>query len=415
MKNRILIFILTLLIGSCICTVSNATETGTVYLQSNYDIVEKGEEIELTVNLKGSSTAAFNLSLYFDNTKWEYVSKLDNSNVEDNHIIFVWHDTTGGSRAKQEELVKFRFKAKSEGVSTFSIDGEFYNSSGQLIKTDFKEQQVQIGKEETALQSQAEEGTNTQLSNAYLQTLRIDREGITPSFDKDNYEYYLTVPNDINNLDVLAISENPNAVVDISGNTSLKEGLNIIKIKVTSEDKKESKTYTIQVTKTANLLLANTNLEILAIENALLTPPFDANETSYNTEVSEDTQNLNVLAIPENENAEVQISGDKNLKEGDNNVTIIVTAQNGFSNKKYTVKVHKRSGEEQTKFEEEQKSQAEKVKEAYELEKTSGDSGKEDAKESGNLEVLGIIVICGIILLAAGVACWYLIIKKIKK
>ena len=279
MKKKITIFLVSIFIIFAIGTISHATEKGTVYLESSQDVVEKDDEVEITVNLKGVTTAACDFSLYFDEDKWDYLSKMDNTNVEKNRILFVWYDTNGGRSAKQGELVKFRFKAKENGLSTFSIEGDFYDSVGQKLKVDFQEKQVQIGKEETIFQQQGEEeqGDNTQKGNANLEVLRLDREGMTPAFDKNITEYYLTVTNEVKEIEVLAVTSNPEASVQITGNTKLKEGLNTIKIQVTSEDKKEKKTYTIQVTRTANLALANTNLEILAIENFFLSPPFYPN------------------------------------------------------------------------------------------------------------------------------------------
>lgn len=332
LKKRISCLFILLLIGCSFFTSSYALKTGTVYLESNKETLEKEDEIEISVNLKDTKTAAFNFSLYFDNTKFEYISNIENTNVIGNRIVFVWYDTSGGNEAKQGELVKFKFKAKENGIATFNLQGEFYSEKGQLIETNFEEKQVRIGKEESILemQSQGEKGTDSSTSNASLQSLRLNIEGITPNFEKVVYEYYLTVGNSVKEIDVLAVSENPNANVEITGNTNLKEGLNVINIVVTSEDKTIKNTYTIQVTKTANLELANTNLEILAIENALLNPPFDAIETNYKTEISNEVENIKILAVPQNEKAVVKISGKDNLKQGNNLVTVEVIAPNRF-------------------------------------------------------------------------------------
>lgn len=381
MKRKIIT--LFLLFSFYLFNTSYATNTGIVYLESNKDTIEKGEEIEITVNLKNAKTSAFNLSIYFDNSKLEYISNLDNTNVIENSIIFVWFDSAGGSGSKDGEVARFKFKAIDDGLVTFTVLGEFYSQIGQMIKTDFKEKQVQIGKEETLLQQQANEehGTDFQSSNASLQVLRIDKEGITPNFDSDIYEYYLIVSNEVNNIDVLAISENPNAFVDVTGNDNLKEGLNTISIKITSEDKTQNKVYTIQVTKTSNLELANTNLEILAIESFLLNPPFNVSETNYKTEVSNEVDSINVLAIPENENAAVDVVGKDNLKDGNNLLTVTVTASNGFTKRKYVVEVYKRNEEEEKRYQEEQKKQIEKVKQAYEIEELN-DSVSENQIEN---------------------------------
>ena len=413
LKSKVIILFVVIFSLLAMSTISLAIENGTVYLESNQDIIEKGEEIEITVNLKDVTTAACNFFLYFDEDKWEYLSKMDNTNVEKNRILFVWYDTNGGRSAKQGELVKFRFKAKENGLSTFSIEGDFYDSVGQKLKVDFQEKQVQIGKEETIFQQQEEEekGDNEQKGNANLEVLRLDREGMTPAFDKNITEYYLTVTNEVKEIEVLAVTSNPEASVEITGNTKLKEGLNTIKIQVTSEDKREKKIYTIQVTRTANLALANTNLEILAIENVLLSPPFDPNETNYAAEVAKGVNDLNVFAVPENEKATVQISGDKNLKEGNNTVTVVVTAANGFSKKKYQIQVYQRNEEEQKQYEEEQKEQIQKVEQAYQIQEMKEERNQNSPETEKKSVVPIIVIVVGTVIIAVAVVIW----KKKKK
>lgn len=332
MKRKLICLFMLLLIVSSYFKFSYASEIGKVYIETNKEIIEKGEEIEITVNLKDAKTTAFSFSLYFDDTKLEYISNLENTNVIDNRIIFVWHDVSGGRGAKDGELAKFKFRAKENGIANFTIEGEFFYNIGSLIETSFEAKQIQIGKEESVLQIQTQEelGTDSTSSNVSLKSLRLDIQGITPDFEKDIYEYYLTIPNNIKDIEVLGVSENPNANVEISGNTNLKEGLNVINIMVTSEYKTAQKTYTIQVTKTANLELANNNLEILAIENTLLYPPFDMANTNYKAEISSKLDNINILAIPQNESGVVKINGNSNLKQGNNLITIVVTAPNRF-------------------------------------------------------------------------------------
>lgn len=409
LKNRIIIvslFLLLLLLSSF--SSSYATKTGTVYLESNQKIIKKGEEIDITVNLKDSKTAAFDFSLYFDESKFEIVSSPENTNVIGNQIIYVWYDPTGGGSAKDGELATFKFRAKEDGLATFTIKGEFYSQEGQLIQTDFKEEQVQIGKEESVFtkQEQREQGIDSQSGNASLQVLRLGVEGIVPVFDSANYEYYLTVSNDIQNIDVLAISENPNATIEITGNNNLKDGLNTINIQVTSKDKTQKNIYTIQVTKTADSELANTNLEILAIENVLLNPPFDVNETNYKVEVSNGTESVNIFAVSENEQATVEIFGKDNLKIGNNLAIVTVTAPNGFTKKKYQVEIYRRNEEEEKIYLEEQQSQAKKVEEAYEIDKVSSNNEivEETKLENGNIvwvvaiAVIVIAVLVGVLI-----------------
>ena len=228
MKKRIyliiVILIIVLLLNICIPIFSQATTTATVYLESNKNIVEKDEEVEVTLNVRGQKVAAYSANIYFDETKFDYISGPENINIEGNRIIIVWYDEQGGSGAKEGELSKLTFKAKEEGLSNFTIEGEFFAEKSQLIQTSFENIQVQIGREETYLEKQAkeEQGTNSELKNADLQAIRINQEGLVPNFQTDIYKYDLVVSNDINDVEVLAIAENPNAKINITGNTRIK-------------------------------------------------------------------------------------------------------------------------------------------------------------------------------------------------
>ena len=375
-------------------TASFANTTGTVYLNTNKEIVEIGEEIEVTINIENIKTAAFTAYLNFDDTKFEYVSGTENTNVIGNRVISVWFDQLGGKQAKTGELIKLKFKAKANGLANFVVSGQFYSENGQLIETDFKELQVEVGKKETKLTSD-EQGTDTNKSNADLKSLRVDIEGIVPTFDKNVKQYYLNIQNTINNVDVLAVAENPNSSIEITSNTNLKDGLNVISIKVVSEDKIQENIYNINVTKTANLDTANTNLETLAIENVLLNPPFDNTITHYNIEVSNSTTQLNILAVPENENASTSISGNNDLKEGNNQIVVSVIASNGFTKKDFIINAYKRNAQEEEQFISEQEMQQEKLEEAYEIEQTSKleENISEEANNNKWYIIGGIIVI----------------------
>ena len=74
----------------------------------------------------------------------------------------------------------------------------------------------------------------------------------------------------------------------------------------------------------------------------------------YNTIVTNTTENLNILAIPEKQTANVQISGGSNLVYGNNEILINVIAENGYTKKEYKVNVYRRNEEEQ-KLADEQK------------------------------------------------------------
>lgn len=226
MKKIISITVLLLLVFISINAsyTSIAVSTATVNLASNKNVIEKGEEVEITINITGQKTASYLANLYFDDTKLEFVSGPENINIDKNNIKILWYDEQGENGAKLGELSKIIFKAKDNGIANLVISGEFYTDKAQLIQTNFENLQIQVGAEETALEIQAKEekGNNNEANNANLEQFRVDIEGITPEFKSDIYEYDLTIPNDVNDIEVLAIPKNPNAQIEVTGNTRIK-------------------------------------------------------------------------------------------------------------------------------------------------------------------------------------------------
>lgn len=201
-----------------------------------------------------------------------------------------------------------------------------------------------------------------------LKSLRINQEGILPSFDKEIYDYYLTINENINNLQIEAIPENINSKIEIIGNGNFKEGENLIKI-IVKEESEDA--YNIHVNKISNLELSNANLENLAVENELLQPPFNSNITEYNLEISNDIENLNILAIPESENAKIEIIGGDRLNIGNNLIKVTVTSENNNVKKIYEINVYKKTVRESDEYSKTQEQSYEKaqelLKETYDI------------------------------------------------
>lgn len=149
---------------------------------------------------------------------------------------------------------------------------------------------------------------------------------------------------------------------------------------------------------------ASTNLEILAIENVLLYPAFDASHTDYEAEVSNNIENLNVFAVPENEKGTVEVTGKDGLKEGDNLVTVLVRSEDGSTEKMYNIKVKRRSIEEEKSYEQELSRKQEELENAYKVEKLSSvvDAPSEIKTEKRNNNYVVIVIMVDIALIAIG-------------
>ena len=351
-----------------------------IYLNVSNTEIKNGEEFSFTINLANIDVAAFDMQINFNNELLEYVSGPENTNVVGNKMITVWYDETGGEKPKQNcELVKYTFKVKEIESEYIAIQGEFYNAEGTKIQS-FTDGIEIIANEETQTETiEISEESEVTSNNSKLKNLRLNHEGMTPVFSPDVTEYYF-LTEDLSALEVTAIPENANADVMISGNTNFKEGLNTIVIEVTSPDKTSKTQYTISVTKTKELEKANTNLETLAIENVTLEPEFANDIYQYHATVSNTTENLNILAIPEKQNAKVEVTGGENLQYGNNVVNIQVMAENGYTTKQYKINVYKRNEEEQKIADEEQKVNIQKLNAILEEQ----EEGDEEQKQSNH-------------------------------
>ncbi len=375
-----LVFLL-ILLGNCIKSFAMQNENqDSIYLNVSNTEIKNGEEFSFTINLANIDVAAFDIQIYFNNELLEYVSGPENTNVVGNKMITVWYDETGGEKPKQNcELVKYTFKVKEIESEYIAIQGEFYNAEGTKIQS-FTDGIEIIANEETQTETiEISEESEVTSNNSKLKNLRLNHEGMTPVFSPDVTEYYF-LTEDLSALEVTAIPENANADVMISGNTNFKEGLNTIVIEVTSPDKTSKTQYTISVTKTKELEKANTNLETLAIENVTLEPEFANDIYQYHATVSNTTENLNILAIPEKQNAKVEVTGGENLQYGNNVVNIQVMAENGYTTKQYKINVYKRNEEEQKIADEEQKVNIQKLNAILEEQ----EEGDEEQKQSNH-------------------------------
>ena len=335
-----------------------------IHLNLNKSVVSQNEEFSLSVSLGKIDVAAYTIWLYYDSSLVECVSNAENMNITENRIIFTGFSETGRNKSV-DDILEVDFRAKELGNCAFAVIGELYNEKVQKLDIDYGEAEMAIEEEnkltqknemiesaQDVVEAQRQEEISTDSSNVLLDSLHLDKEGINPNFQNDVTEYYLIVDEKTENLEIDAIPENKNASVKITGNTNLKVGENEVKIQVISEDRNSKKDYVIHVTKTNNAEDANANLETLAIENYNLLPEFQETQTQYNVTVSNMTDKVNILAIPVNSKASVKISGNDDLKVGDNIIEIEVIAPNKSTNKKYIINIKKRTDEEEISYNE---------------------------------------------------------------
>jgi len=89
--------------------------------------------------------------------------------------------------------------------------------------------------------------SNVEMANANLENLAIRQAILNPEFDANVTNYYIEVANNVDKLDILAISQDIKASVKITGNDQLKVGGNRVNIIVVAQDGITTKKYEIIV------------------------------------------------------------------------------------------------------------------------------------------------------------------------
>ena len=407
MKNRIKVkilitFLFILFLHTNICRAQSE-----IKIIADKEIIQKDETIEIKVEINDTPIAAFTLEIYWDNSKLEYIQGPENSNHANNRILYTWVNSNG-INAQRVDVGNFVFKGIEDGTANITVTGEFYNENGEEIELENSNFEIIIG-ETKAIEQITLEQNNASPDNTNLSILRLNHEGISPEFQKDIKTYYFVTDKVIENLDVTAIPENSKATVTIIGNRNLQMGNNIITITVEAEDKSNTSEYKIYVTRTANLELANASLETLAIRQAALNPEFDSNMTEYKAEIANDINKIDLLAIPQRQNATVTISGSEEMQIGHNKIEVTVLAEDGITSKKYYIDIYRRNEAEEIEKQEQKEIEAERL--AVILEEQENNNKETFAEKGKKKTIVGVSILIVLIIILSSI----IIYKRKKK
>lgn len=229
-------------------------------------------------------------------------------------------------------------------------NGGLQNSGPQASNsgTNYNPNNSQIGQNNNGNNSEAQ--TNgVKSSNNYLKSLSVNVGTLKPDFYRETYEY--TIDNIIENeIEVAAEAEDSKAVINGTGTIALNEGKNTINVEVIAENN-QARTYTINVNKKESLKESDLRLKTLEIqtisENNEFKPldiDFEKDKFNYSLNVDDDITDLNIMPTVEKEGIIFEITGDKNLIEGNNEVKITLTKQDDQAVKTiYTINVNRKA------------------------------------------------------------------------
>lgn len=339
--------------------------TSRVYGASSYVTVSKSSVNvgdTFTVKVAGNA-ASWNVKLSYSGP----VTLVSGSTSDAN--------ATNSGNNENTTFITATFKSTGEGTATFSasgqlVDSDYSSSSASGSKTVSITVPTPTVKDPVVNDKPAEKPSNTtkpstttkpvetpKSSNNTLSELSVKEGAITPVFEKDVREYTLTIPYEVAEVNVTATPSDSKATIVIEGNKDLKEGENIVTIKVTAEDGTTSN-YVIKVNRKRvpialkSLVIKYENQEGQIIELPL-NPIFNFETLEYTLQDLEYwVEKLSVEAVANIEGATIDIQGAEALQTGENTITITLKITEEASQVKegeepkeetitYTIKVNK--------------------------------------------------------------------------
>ncbi|MCX8005386.1 MAG: cadherin-like beta sandwich domain-containing protein [Burkholderiaceae bacterium] len=205
--------------------------------------------------------------------------------------------------------------------------------------------------------STASTGTTAASNNAQLAGLSVSSGALSPSFDAATTNYTLTLAFAVTSLTLVATAADSAASVRINGTSvasggsftlsNLAVGATAVSIVVTAADGTTTRSYSVQVTRSAGS--ADAALTALVPSVGALSPSFAAATTSYDLALDNGSSTLAFTATASNANASIRIngvtvasgssSGAIAIAVGTTVITIAVTAEDGISSRSYAINV----------------------------------------------------------------------------
>ena len=225
--------------------------------------------------------------------------------------------------------------------------------------------------------------STTKSNNANLKNLGI-RPNDFSGFTANKTEYAVEVPNEVENIEIYAVKGTDGQTISGTGNKTLTEGENAFNVTVTAEDGTTKKIYTINIRRKAKDETTNTEesedttdntengeeqpkevfgLSELGITGFDLDPEFKTDIFEYKLQLKEDKDKLDIITVATEANSNITITGNENLKNGENIITILVTNETGDKTATYQITVNKDiETKDNTIAEEQERIQQEKQK-----------------------------------------------------
>lgn len=333
----------------------------------------------LNKKVEASSLASISSSVN-SNTITVYVNVSDNVN-DWNLSIDGGELGTRGFSTGSARSATFTFTAIENKSYTINLGGSIVEESGTLgiatkttaTVTDIQTQTSVNNESQSkndSVTEPAKSNTETQTAvttnitptnlgeksnNAKLKSLVFAPNDFTGFRPDKNIGYSVIVENNITEVKISAVPEDPKATIKIAGNKNIQVGNNIVSITVVAEDG-TTNVYQVSVgRKDENGNIPDNDvedtvdifLEELTIDGVQLNPVFKKDVYEYQAVLTQDLEKLNITTKTSDESIEVSILGNENLNRGKNNLTILLNSSKSTETKIYKITLMKNLGADQ--------------------------------------------------------------------
>lgn len=199
------------------------------------------------------------------------------------------------------------------------------------------DKKLKCGSNTFELVSTAEDGTTkkytlnlnrTCSADVKLKAINLSSGTLAPAFKDDTKLYRVEVSKDIDKISVTGTKNHDRQTISGEVNDkALEYGENTIKLTVTAENGDKT-TYTVIVNREDT---RNNNNELLTLTLSAGRLNFNSSTTEYTTKVLYDVTEIEIDAQAKYQTSKVEITGNKNLKVGENTIVIKVTSEKGES------------------------------------------------------------------------------------
>ena len=225
----------------------------------------------------------------------------------------------------------------------------------QITNVEFKNKETSTNgnsiQKEFTIRNNPKTTTAAKNTSAKLSGFTVANATIKPAFDKSIKDYKIYVNKDtIKQITIKPTTEQTGTTFSVSctmgctpdsnvpNKINISMGKNVAIFTLTSEDGKNTEIYKFTIyrgeTTDGSNFLASLNIKGFNINEE-----FDKNKLDYTATVSYETESIEIDALGEDENADIQIKGNENLKVGENVITITVTSAETEEKKIYNITV----------------------------------------------------------------------------